>query len=191
MGWFTTKDKPEERGEPTLDLPELPKLPELPDLDESPKQEKFQNPHRLPSFPSSPLGKKFSQNTIKNAVTGEKEVGGFDADDLALDDEEEMQMMPKPLKKPLIRGVVYEEPIMPRITQMKRAEPVFIRIDKFEESLNLFEKAKSQISEIEKMLTHIKKAKEEEEKELVFWESEMQKIKNQIQKVDQDIFSKV
>ena len=41
------------------------------------------------------------------------------------------------------------------------------------------------------MLKNIRKIKEEEEAELEMWEKEMQLIKNQIEKVDKDIFSKV
>ncbi len=73
----------------------------------------------------------------------------------------------------------------------EKAEPIFIRIDTFEESLKIFESTKNRIFEIEKMLRDIKRLKEEEEKELEMWEQEIQNLKQQIEKVDQDIFSKV
>ena len=41
------------------------------------------------------------------------------------------------------------------------------------------------------MLKDIGKTKEKEEKELEYWEKEMQSIKSQIERVDKDIFSKV
>ena len=41
------------------------------------------------------------------------------------------------------------------------------------------------------MLRDIKTIKEEEEKELEGWEKEIQTIKEQIEKVDKDIFSKI
>ena len=50
---------------------------------------------------------------------------------------------------------------------------------------------KQQISEVEKMLREIKKVKEKENEDLIFWENELQKIKGQIEKVDEDIFSKI
>jgi len=76
-------------------------------------------------------------------------------------------------------------------TSTKKIEPVFIRIDKFEESLKIFEKTKSKISEIEKMLKHISSVKESEDRELESWQSEIEMIKKQIEKVDKNIFSKI
>ena len=100
-------------------------------------------------------------------------------------------MMQKPLRKPLTKEIGRKIPAEPREKKTVKAEPVFIRIDKFEEGLQVFEKAKEKISEMEKMLRDIKRIREEEEKELDFWENEIQKIKEQIEKVDRDIFSKI
>ena len=75
MGWFKKK---EEKEVPSL--PELPRLPELPSI----REEGFDDfkIHQLPSFPTNALGKKFSQDTIKEAVAGEKEGEEvFDSDD--------------------------------------------------------------------------------------------------------------
>ena len=57
--------------------------------------------------------------------------------------------------------------------------------------MNLFEKAKNQIFEIEKMLENIKRIKEQEETELGYWEKEIQSVKEKIEKVDQDVFSRI
>ena len=75
--------------------------------------------------------------------------------------------------------------------KVESAEPVFIRIDKFEESLEIFKETKSKILDIEKMLRDIKSIKEEEEKELEEWYNEVQTMKTQIERVDKDIFSKI
>jgi len=72
-----------------------------------------------------------------------------------------------------------------------KTEPIFIRIDKFEEGLKVFEKTKEKVIEIEKTLRDINKIKEAEEKELENWEEEIRDIKTHIEKVDQDIFSKI
>jgi len=77
------------------------------------------------------------------------------------------------------------------LQHMKHADTVFIRIDKFEDSLKAFENSKKKISEIEKMLHEIKKIKEEEEKELESWENEIQSIKGKFEKIDRDLFSKI
>jgi len=73
----------------------------------------------------------------------------------------------------------------------RKAEPIFIRIDKFEESLKIFEKAKDQISEIEDMIRQTKEIKAKEEEELNAWENEIQLLKQEVEKIDQDVFSKV
>jgi len=75
--------------------------------------------------------------------------------------------------------------------RVRTDEPIFIRIDKFEESLKVFEKVKEKISEIEHLLRETKELKEQEQLELSNWEQEIQKLKLQIEKVDEDIFSKI
>ncbi|MEK6757591.1 MAG: hypothetical protein AABX88_00540 [Nanoarchaeota archaeon] len=184
MSWFNKKEEKKNITKPNLELPELPKLPELPELEEG--IDLTRPLYHLPSFPTSSIGDKFSRNTIKDAITGEKEEG-IDADELE-SIENEIQEMRGPYK-PFTEEVQeeYEDISMP----MRRTQPVFIRIDKFEESLNIFKKTKEQIGEIEKMLSHIKTIKEDEEKELESWEKEIQSIKKQIQRVDSDVFSKI
>ena len=76
-------------------------------------------------------------------------------------------------------------------SKTKKTGQVFIRIDKFEESLKIFEITKSKIVEMERTLEDIKKLKEKEEKELSYWMAEIQTIKNQTEKVEKDIFSKL
>lgn len=230
MGWFNKKDKDEKKDKnPGQDIPELPKLPDLPELPRI--KEKNKEPiHQLPSFPNSSLGQKFSQNTIKQAISGPKREHYtpypegrkgervFEADDFATPIQR-MQTMPKPLKpisqrefdfhhtkeEPEFEFDIsdfrkepkhapspephYEEPeFSPTPT---RREPVFIRIDKFEESLKIFEKAKKELSEIERALKDIEKVREDEQNELESWKSNVLKIKEQIEIVDRDIFSRL
>jgi len=195
MGWFSKKENKKK------EIPVLPKLPELPRVEGGKNGSALPE---LPSFPTNSLGEKFSQNTIKEAVTGEKEgEGAFETSQ-----DEKNQALQRHLKKPLTKEISYlekEERKIPfegksvRIPEkfngaaeiVKKSEPIFIRIDKFEESLHIFEKIKKQILDIEKMLKNTKTLKEEEDKELEFWEKEIQIIKGQIEKVDGDIFSKI
>lgn len=186
MGWFNKVEKRGNQTDTDLKLPELPRLPELPTMRDSEVYSE-RSIHQLPSFPSSSLGNKFSQNNIKEAITGRKEDEEvYDADEFAPN--KEMQRMLKPLTKELQKMPKEFEDATSRI---KSTEPVFIRIDKFEESLRIFEKTKEQISEIEKMLREIKQEKEKEDEELISWENEIQSLKKQIEKVDKDVFSKV
>lgn len=183
------------------ELPELPKLPELPPMDDNFSEEPLP---QLPSFPNNDFGNKFSRDSIKDAVSGKRE-----GDEVPLADDfvEDEQMMQEPLKKPMIvedddfddeeKSVVspksHEVPSHFRQTysQTRKAEPIFIRIDKFEESLKTFEKAKEQVLEIEGLIKHTKALKEKEEEELISWEKEIQLIKQEVEKIDKDIFSKI
>jgi len=184
MGLFGTSKKEESKKEMMPQLPSLPRLPDFP----GPEEEMMQI-HELPSLPSSYLGTKFSQNTIKDAVTGEEEVDGY-ADDFA---DDESRMMQEPLRRPRTTEMGF-----PRYSQSSRGMerepaqgPVFIRLDRFEEAMAVFGTIKRKISEIESALEEIKRVREKEENELVSWESEIKSMKNQIEKVDRDIFSKL
>lgn len=204
MGLFSKKDKAKEVKSNISSVPELPELPKLPDfpyMDESSHEE--ESLPQLPRFPNNSLGNKFSQNTIKEAITGKKEEEEvFDAEDFT---EEEKRMMQKPLQKPLREDVEdYETGVLmkPKLKEIspnfveknymtRKAEPVFIRIDKFEESMNIFQNIKTQISEIENLIKKTKEVKDKEEEELTSWQTEIQLIKDQIEKVNQDIFSRI
>jgi hypothetical protein len=191
MGWFKKKEGSVKNKKNVFNeipsLPELPKLPEIGNMKQ--KEEKIP---QLPSFPNSSLGKKFSQDSIKEAVIGGKEV----MEDLDMEDIrpriKDIRTMPNPPRKEIRTDYKRERMTMPhsQLREVKQ-EPVFIRIDKFEESLKLFEDIRSQVAEMEKILQQTKTLKEEEEKEIASWEQDMQTIKGQIEKIDRDIFSKI
>ena len=184
MGLFKKerKNKKEKERGGIPRLPELPpRLPELPEF--SGIGESFgEDIPQLPSFPNGSLGNKFSQDTIKKAVTGKKEAEDIYADEFV---EEEMQRM----RRPLVREREYSQ--FEKQTAVKETEPLFVRIDKFEESSKILEEVRKKISDIEKMFRDIKKIKEDEENELGFWEEEITKIKEKIEKIDKNIFSKL
>ncbi len=191
MGWFKDEKKTQEIND-VPSLPSLPSLPELPSLQRNPNKRVFEEPlPQLPSFPSNAIGNKFSQNAIKEALSGDEEVVDGYANDF---DEQTMQLPSLKPMKPIAKEIkskprkIEEEH---QFEYVKKAEPVFIRIDKFEESLEIFTKTKKQIMEMEKMLKDIKTIKDEEEKELESWENEIQSIKEQIEKIDDEIFSKI
>ena len=179
MALFKKKEEKQE----AVGLPDLPKLPELPRLPEFRNTDEYSNEKisQLPSFPNGSLGNKFSQYNIKEAITGEKEEA--ETDESA---EEEMPRMSRPV---MTKEIKKEQPI--RFERTKEAEPLFIRIDKFEEGSKTFEEAKKQISDIEKMFEDLKKVKEDEENELKNFEEELRQIKEKIEKIDYNIFSKI
>jgi len=199
------KNKKEVSGYPdNSGMPQLPELPELPKMNNNSTEKEdsrgFSLP-QLPSFPNNSFGDKFSQSTIKEAVSGGKEVdseGGvedFGSEEIPMtqspSEEMHKSIMTRtaPQNPPKVRAI--EGSPQKVYSTQKKIEPVFIRLDKFEESLEIFEDAKDQISDIEKLLKEIKELKDKEEEELNSWENQIQNIKTQIEKVDQDIFSKI
>ncbi len=192
MGWFNKNKKVDVKKEDFS----LPRLPELPRLDFDEEEEPLP---QLPKFPTNSFGEKFSRNAIKDAIAGKKE-----GDEILADEEPEEEYgpskMPESLKTPITREIDYEMPNRPKIREerikepikkIEKKEPVFIRVDKFEQALNTFAVAKEKVLELENMLKEIKKIKDQEEKELESWEIEIQSVKAQIEKVDRDIFSKI
>jgi len=184
MGWFNKKEEKEK----VRSLPDLPSFSNIPSF----KNEYSRDISQLPSFPNNPLAEKFSQNTIKDAVTGKKEVKGEEE----VDGFDENQMMPNspsfahvPDFPSPARGisVVQRRPM----ANMRREEPIFIRLDKFEESLNNFEEIKKQVNEIEKILEDTRMLKDKEIAEIESWEKEIKDVKTKIEKIDKELFSKI
>lgn len=190
-------------------LPQLPRYPAVPLKDkfsqniikdeQKDSESKFRShsPNRNLSnegsfLTNSPFQK---ESQIKEAVAGEKE------DIVGADEFVREQMMPEHLEiKPSNKfEFPYKTESQKRDLELrswpeaktKKSGQVFIRIDKFEESLKIFEITKSKITEMEKLLEGIKNLKEKEEKELSYWMAEIQTIKNQTEKVERDIFSKL
>ena len=183
MGLFRKKEV-KKSASGVARIPELPQLPTLPRLDSNTNDPLPQ----LPSFPNNPIGEKFSQDAIKDAVSGEKEV-----DEEGAEFDNERRTMPMPPKERFSQEIEEEVPAewKAAAVKVKKAEPVFVRIDKFEQTLKVFDKAKEKIMDIEKMLKDIRKLKDKEEEELNNWEKEIQTTKAQIERVDKELFSKI
>lgn len=190
MGWFNKK-----KEEEIEELPELPELPSennlnLPSIDsyskypESPPGLPDLEVNTLPSLPNFKSGNQANQNAIKIALNKKKP---------------ELPNFPKP-----VQTEKYETPRTIELSespstfsqrqfskQTKKIEPIYVRLDKFENSAQTFEEIKTKIEEIESLLKKIKEIKSQEEKELEEWEHEIQVIKARIESVDRDIFNKL
>jgi len=206
MAIFKKKKKDDIESVP--ELPELPELPKLSDFNDRFKEDEDMEPSmmktnpkkinppnlipQLPRFPASSTGDRFSQSTIKEAIGGEKEVED-EANDFDSYDEE--QMMPTSPRKTMKFGGKGSYQFMtrkePKESSESSNEPVFVRIDHFEESLKIFEDTKKQVVEIEKLLESTREIKEREEQTLQKWENELQNIKNKIERINRDLFSKI
>jgi pentatricopeptide repeat protein len=98
--------------------------------------------------------------------------------------------MRKPLKRPLTEE--FEERAPKKFErERKSADHIFIRVDRFEDAFRIFGEMKRKISEIERAIEEIKRVKEKEDQELQSWENELRSLREQVEKVDRDIFSKV
>ncbi len=191
-------------------LPELPNLPELPELPEDNiPSNNNERKNFLPSFPSSQIGDKFNQNTIKDAVIDNKEdneyIPAFPNQMRRYSREEDMSMrmpMPRPMKpqfnKKIEKPRTMEMPEfnrqpLPMISneRIRKSEPLFIKLDTFESALSSFNEIKLRIHEIESLLRNIKEVKMKEEKELNEWEREVQTIKARLDQIDKEIFDKM
>jgi CRISPR/Cas system CSM-associated protein Csm4 (group 5 of RAMP superfamily) len=185
MGWFNKNE--EEKKYMKSSLPDLPVLPNiLPSNLEGSKEIS-----QLPSFPNNSFAEKFSQNTIKDAITGRKEVEE-EGDDLM---ENQMMSSPPSIKYTSNFPEIKEKTLplirKPVVNTVKKEDLIFVRLDKFEESLNNFEDIKKQVVEIEKLLKGINEIREKENKELENWEQEIKLVKTKIEKIDEEIFSKI
>jgi len=73
----------------------------------------------------------------------------------------------------------------------KKIEPIFVRLDKFQMTIQTFEEIKAKIEDIEDVLIRTKEIKVKEEQELAEWEREIQVIKSRIELIDRNIFNKL
>ncbi len=204
MGLFKKKKEvaKEQTKKEFSKLPELPELPKLPEFSEM--EESKTEIHKLPKFPKNSFGEKFSRDTIKEAVTGGKEGEEVFADEFV---KKEKQMVQKPLPKKqppitkppkapkplpskrIIRPYEMRESYPVRVTEEKR--PLFVRIDKVEEGIKSLQEINKLISEIREMLQDLKRIKDEEEKELLSWEEQIQNAKIEVENIEKNIFSRI
>lgn len=212
MGWFSKKKQQgrTEEYEEDEELPQLPELPDLPQLPELPEIEMEQN--KIPQLPRINYNSQISRDTPQKKAGDFRSLPSNKFAQEIEEDSDEMQMMQKPLKSipqmrplpkiketeiPRINEVPREEPLeiplefKEAALKVKSSEPVFIRIDKFQKALEILEETKDQIIDMKKNLTDIKQIKDEEEAELNLWESEINKLKIKVDKIDTDLFSKV
>jgi len=185
MSWFS-KNKEEDTK-----LSELPDLPESNDLHFPSNDELPEVPEGLPEIETKPLLELPKLDTNKPEINKLPQQG-FQKSQFS------------PLKPPVtneppeIRQRIPE----PRTIEIspqtysprqltKKAEPIFIRLDKFQNAVETFGEIREKINEIEELLKRTREIKIKEEQELEEWEREIQIIKSRIEAVDKNIFDKM
>lgn len=144
------------------EIPELPELPKLPEFPKSPSQEQELPP--LPETPEEPIG------LPERSITQE------------IDSSEEIPSIPEPRIK--IKQFVHE-------SREQSTEPIFVRIDKYQESKENLQEVKRKILEIESLLRDIKDIKSREDSQLHEWDSDIQEAKAKLDKIDRVMFQKM
>lgn len=183
MGLFRKKKRDEE-------FDEVPELPDLPGDDDfrmpvmssniaSPPGLESVEVNSLPSLPEYDGEDRFRQNEIKNAIIRPEARRAL------------LNSLPKGerslIDAPASRSIEMSE----LIKRTKKAEPIYVRLDKFETTVQAFEGIRKRIMEIEELLSKIRDVKSQEEKELIEWENEIQVIKARIEAIDRDVFGKL
>ena len=172
MAWFKKKKEDEE------DIPELPELPESRDFDFENISRKPESPPGLPDLEINELGP--PPNTKRS-----------------LPPLPESDMIKKEISRPIITRPPLREIESQEsednypIRKTKKTEPIYVRLDKFETTVEAFEEIKIKIEEIESLLRKTREIKSQEEKELEEWEHEIQVIKARIESIDRNIFNKL
>jgi len=212
MGFFSSKKNKSENEEEQKGLPKLPSLPELPKNRQIPNQIQVKKPEKkssLPQFPSSELGEKMNQNTIKEAVIKNplEKTPYPKLPEKNLTHEINNQLpplrpnIPQPkmrrgISKPRSIEISGMEPQMPQypkpqISEPREAEPLFIKLDTFEKAISSFNEIKLRMSEMETLLKNIQEIKDQEERELNNWEHEIETIKARLEQINKEIFDKI
>src|SRR3989344_4147046 len=160
-------------------LPESPELPPLPGLSEFRQEYKAKDeqalkiqPAILPQFPQ-----------IKN----ERTITKPSLPPLTRETEPEIIQMNFPRRTREIGEKIRTREVIPtktreiretrEITPEIKTEPVFVRIDKYQQALKKFQEIKSRLLEIENILRNIKETRDREETQLEQWETEIQEAK--------------
>ncbi|VVB78348.1 Uncharacterised protein [uncultured archaeon] len=190
MPWFNKK------GEETT-LPELPDLPEIPGSnDKAIFGEKSLEPEisHIETTPLPPLPGSQGQDQIKQAINKpENELQKSKFAPLPPPREYEPkspEIKPAPVKMkieepPASRGYQVERSSRP---SSKKTEPIYVKLDKFETTVQAFDEVRDKITEIERLLAKTRDIKAQEEKELEEWEKEIQIIKSRLESIDKAIF---
>lgn len=208
MSWFNKKKDSENSIIPPP-LPELPELPELPgstdrmifpkndfELEEPPELPEIRT-SPLPSLPSSRNQEQIKQAINPRADNQEMQISRFTP--LPSPPEYEpgssnikSNLMTRPTPPAQIRTYQPEPPRQKiEYESPRKAEPIFVRLDKFEATTQAFDEIKERIIDIERLLAKTRELKAQEEKELEEWEREIQILKSRLDSIDKTLFKEL
>lgn len=189
MSWLF-KDKKEV---PKQAISQLPELPELPPISENAfNLNSFQKPtySALPAFPEKAGNEKINNQIVKDIVKSKEKPETLPK--LPETEEKMTKEIEENEKIDYLQSKKIEIPkIQENIPQKKiqtNSEPLFIRIDKYKDSIENLEEAKRKVLEIEEVLRNIREVRTREEAELTRWENEIKEAKSRLDNIDRTIF---
>ena len=184
MLWFQKKEK---ELLPDLSDKELPRLPEF-EYNEPSEEKEILPSLRVSSIPSIPES---SNQAIK------QEISSFSSQSI----QDKWDLFSNKVDKPIVAEPTEMIEETPRTIELvekpilkptiKKIEPVYVRLDKFKESLEILIDIKNKIADIENLLDKIKNIRQKEKKELDDWEREIQILKARIETIDSNLFKKL
>ena len=199
MSWFSKKE-------------EVPKIPPAPEVDTFLKnypEGKSELPE-LPSFPADKKHENLNAEMVKSAVSEfptpeDNEVNveipkdfnseGSGMGEGLLPPKPSLNAVPEPPKPVAPKPVVSAKPKLHEPVSSPKlphhVEPIFVRIDKFQQAQKSFENIKEKVHDIEALLRKIKDVKVKEDQELSNWSNEVEALKLKLSEIDNDIFDQL
>ncbi len=71
---------------------------------------------------------------------------------------------------------------------MKENAPVFVKIDEYKEILDIIDVLKGKVTELRNTLSELQEIKEDEDREMERWSSNLADVENKIRFIDKSIF---
>jgi len=119
-----------------------------------------------PEFPAPEQGLMKEADTIKRAVSPREEI------------------RPAFAARPLPASMPSQEPLH----ETNHEQPLFIKVDKYKEVVDTLSTIKVKLADAGHILNELTRLKEEEDRELAAWHSDLSAIKEKLMLVDQKLF---
>jgi len=173
--------KKKEDAKGLFELPELPGFPEMREIKEALKPREEAIPP-LPALPSASQYPVQAQQLQRPDIRKTEEIGSMSAP---------LTREIMPVQMPRTSYPMQEENEEQVQRGSKQREPIFVKIDKFNDALNNFESIKQKISEIDSLLKKVKETRTKEQEEIDSWEREVEEIMSKVNNIDQKLFNKL
>ena len=131
---------------------------------------------RLPNESSYPFyDEQLNENKEKPEFTKAMPTADFFEKKMSKDFSKEMDFDEVPARRPVL-------------TLEKEEKPVFVKIDKYRESVKTINSIKSKLEEADNLLKNLMRLRQDEERELDEWQNTLNEIRQRLLKVDKDLF---